>query len=294
MRQFQAEIERIGEQADDLGESPVWDIREQVLYWVDGLRPAVYRHDPATSQTREWLLDSKVGSLALREQGGLVLACADGFHLFDFDTGARTPIADPEAHEPRTRFNDGKVDRRGRFIAGSVGQSFDEQVAGLYALDPDRSVRRLDEGYVCVNGPCWSPDGSTFYVADTGKAVIYAFDYDLDTGATANKRIHIDTRLHDGHPDGATVDTTGCLWTAFPNAGRIVRFTPDGLPDGYIQFPITPITSLTFGGPDLTTPYVTSLSTPTFATPAPDNGALYAVRLRGLHVQGIAEPRFAG
>ena len=125
-----------------------------------------------------------IGSMALRESGGAILALQTGVHTFDFETGAATLIADPEADDPSTRFNDGKVDRQGRFLTGTMATRIGEEARGsIYRLDTDFSLHRLKGGVIVANGPCFSPDGATFYFADTRRNAIFAYDYDTATGA---------------------------------------------------------------------------------------------------------------
>ncbi|MGH9174801.1 MAG: SMP-30/gluconolactonase/LRE family protein, partial [Vicinamibacterales bacterium] len=241
-----------------------------------------------------WELPAGIGSMALREDGGAVLACVDGFFLFDFTTGTRTPIGNPEADDPETRFNDGKVDRWGRFIAGTAdSKSAGEPRGALYRLDHDLTWHKLDDGYGVSNGPCWSPDGDRFYVSDSRLGTIFAYDYDLDSGAISNRRIFATTEKHDGLPDGATVDADGFRWSAIPIGGRIVRFAPDGSVARALDAPVTWVTSVMFGGPHLDILYLTSLdpSTKGITDAGPDEGGLFAVH--GLSVTGLPEPRFA-
>jgi sugar lactone lactonase YvrE len=103
-----------------LGEGPLWDVEEQRLYWIDSFGNQLFRCTQHGTELQTWDVPSKIGSMALREQGGAVLSLQTGFHLFDFKTGEATLINDPEAHLPGTRLNDGKVDRQGRFVAGSM------------------------------------------------------------------------------------------------------------------------------------------------------------------------------
>jgi sugar lactone lactonase YvrE len=287
-------IERIGEMAFTLGESPLWDPLEQVLYFVDGPALAIWRYDPAADAFASWSVPAQVGSLAQRERGGAVLACADGFHFFDFDTGRRSPIADPEADLPHTIFNDGKVDRQGRFVAGTLVRGEGEPRGALYALDPDLTVRTLDRDIICSNGPCWSPDGRTFYFADSGTGEIFAYDYDPASGAVAHRRVFGTTQSQGGAPDGATVDAEGYLWGAVCLGGRIVRYAPDGRVERVVEVPARGVTSVMFGGPALDVLYATSLK-PSSIGAGEDGeyeGGLFAIY--GLGVRGLPEPRFAG
>ncbi len=166
----------------------------------------------------------------------------------------------------------------------------------LYRLDPDLSVHKLEEGIVVSNGPCWSPDGKTFYFSDTWSNEISAYDYDLATGGISNKRCFASfAPLGDGVPDGATVDSEGCVWSAAVYGGKLYRFAPDGTLERQIDMPVKKVTSMNFGGPNLDVLYVTSMAKPPLPRFPGDGvlrGALFAIY--DLGIQGVPEPRFAG
>ncbi|MGR8949859.1 MAG: SMP-30/gluconolactonase/LRE family protein [Gammaproteobacteria bacterium] len=300
-------IECVVEANNHLGEGPIWDVDEQALYWVDGTgarvgNPSIWRLDPRTDQAKNWTLGRDIGAMALREQGGAVLALDDGFYFFDFDSESLDLIHKIEADQPRSRLNDGKVDRRGRFLAGGMDDKEELKICGLWRLDPDLSVHQIDEGIICSNGPCWSPDDKTFYFADTFQGQMWAYDYDIDTGALANKRNFASTEKESGFFDGSTVDAEGCVWNALVIGGDLIRYRPDGTEDLRIGMPVKNITSVNFGGPNLDEIYVTSMAR--VSHPAthdyfekqvkPQFGAGALFRIRGLGIKGIAEPRFAG
>ena len=278
-----------------LGEGPLWDVEEQRLYWIDSFGNKVFRCAPDGREVTTWDVPAKIGSMALRRRGGAIVALQTGFHLLDLASGDCTPIADPEAHLPTTRLNDGKVDRRGRFLAGSMDMAEAGPNGALYRLDPDLSIHRLESGIICSNGPCWSPDGRTFYFTDTWSKEISAYDYDLDTGTPTNKRRFASFVGGEGVPDGATVDEEGFVWSAAVYGGELRRFAPDGSLDRVVRMPVLKATSVMFGGPDLDTLYVTSMSKPPlprFPEDGPLGGSLFAIR--GLGVRGVPETRFAG
>lgn len=288
-------IEVINADGDQLGEGPLWDVEEQALYWIDSFMPAVFRLDPG-GERRRWPLPERVGSIAIRCGGdGAICALRSGFHALDFATGAVTPYAGVGDTHPRTRINDGKVDRQGRFVAGSMDEGETDPLCSLYRLDPGGCVSVLDQGIICSNGPCWSLDGATLYFADTTRKLIYAYDYDTGTGAVANRRTLVDFAAlgFPGYPDGATVDAEGCLWSCEVYRGRLLRFTPDGALDRVVGLPVESATSLCFGGPDLDIAYVTSMARPIggVAPREAEAGMLFAVH--GLGVRGVPEPRFA-
>ncbi|WP_423821965.1 SMP-30/gluconolactonase/LRE family protein [Salinisphaera sp. SPP-AMP-43] len=289
------QFEFLVDAGNTLGEGPLWDTQEQRLYWIDSLGNTVNRCQADGSEVESWSVPANIGSLALREQGGGLVALQTGFHFLDFETGECEFITDPEADNPGTRFNDGKVDRRGRMIAGCMDYDEKSGSSGLYRLDADLSCHKLDDGIVVSNGPCWSPDDKTFYFADTWQA-IYAYDYDIDAGTVANKRVFVPVEDESlGVPDGATVDAEGFVWSAQVYGAKLNRYAPDGRLDRSIDFPIQNITSVMFGGENLDTLFVTSMGHQPVRgkkSTDPRNGGVFAVH--GLGVQGLPEHRFAG
>ncbi|WP_031359491.1 SMP-30/gluconolactonase/LRE family protein [Caballeronia sordidicola] len=287
-----------------LGEGPLWDVKEQRLYWIDSTAAEISSCRADGSDIRRYFVPRHIGSMALRERGGAVVALANGLHFYDFETQTVKLIADPESDDPETRFNDGKVDRRGRFIAGTMAYDFDRYDAdrgqrptrsgGLYRLDVNGAVTRLDGGIICSNGPCWSPDNRTFYFTDSYDRKMFAYDYDIETGAVANRRVFASAHDLAGTFDGATVDAEGYLWSALVFGGRILRFAPDGKLDRTVEFPVRNLTSVMFGGPNLDILFVTTMGRPMWGIPQKerDKGGLFAIT--GLGVKGLPEPRFAG
>jgi L-arabinonolactonase len=278
-----------------LGEGPLWDVEQERLYWIDSFDGRVFRATVEGSEIRSWDLPQKIGSMALRRDGdGAVVSLQRGFHLLDFKTGDVELIVDPEPGKTNNRLNDGKVDRRGRFIAGSMDTMEDGPNGALYRLDPDFSLHKLDDGIIVSNGPCWSPDDSVFYFADSWSGEIWAYDYDLETGSLANRRtfVKVDTS-RGGAADGSTVDSEGYVWNAQVYDGKLMRYDPDGKVDRAIDMPVKKVTSVMFGGPDLDILYVTSMAKPPLPRFPGDGvlrGSLFAIH--GLGIKGVPEPRF--
>ena len=285
-------IEKIGGVKNKLGEGPVWDVAESALYWIDGNAPAIYRLDPKAGTVKSWKMPKSIGSFALREKGGAVLALADGFYLFDFDSGDAKPVGEPVA-KPGTNFNDGKTDARGRFIAGTLDASFAKPIGSIFSLDAALKCTVLEPAIGCTNGPCFSPDNRTFYCADSVSRTISAYDYDLNAGTVSNKRQFAAIKGLGGVPDGATVDADGNLWSAIAGGGKIVCFRPDGSIARAVEVPAPIVTSVMFGGERLDVMYATSIGEKILdMEPGPDGGSLFAIS--GLGVRGKPEPRFAG
>lgn len=291
------QIEVLVDVKTTLGEGPLWDVEQQRLYWIDSFDGRVFRATADGREIRCWDVPQKIGSMAIRKDGrGAVVSLARGFHFLDFETGDVELIADPEPDKLNNRLNDGKVDKRGRFFAGSMDTMEEGPNGALYRLDPDLTVTRIDDGIIVSNGPCWSPDGGTFYFTDTWSGEIWAYDYDQDRGAVSNRRTFAKVdRSRGGAADGSTVDAEGFLWNALVYDGRLVRYAPDGRVDRIIEMPVKKTTSVMFGGPGLDILYVTSMAKPPLPRFPGDGvlrGSLFAIR--GLGVRGLPEPRFGG
>lgn len=287
-------IERIDVAHCMVGEGPLWDVAEQALYFIDIVGKAVHRYDPTTGDKRRWDVGQIIGSMALREQGGAIVALKNGIFTLDLESGAIDPLATAPHLHPRAQMNDGKVDRRGRFVVGSGDSDIRDcrPYGSLYRLGPDHQLHELDREIAISNGPCWSPDDKTFYFSDSLPYHIYAYDYDIDTGAVANKRLFADTRELGGIPDGATVDRDGLMWIAICEGAKIVAYRPDGKIERVIDMPVKLPASVMFGGAALDELYVTSID-PKLVGREPDGGGATFV-ITGLGARGIAEARYAG
>ena len=277
---------------DRLGESPVWDTRDQCLYWVDSKGPLVRRLHLESGTRAEWIVPSDVGSIALTESGRLLMALEDGFYLLDTVTGATRKVTSVTHSGPRIRMNDGRTDRQGRFVAGSLVVGRHDKEGAIYQLEKDGSVKTLIPGIALANSTCFSPDGRTMYYSDSLSDTVCAVDYDTSSGRIGVPRALMNTRAQGSAPDGATVDAQGCLWVALVQAGKLGRYAANGnlmqLLDVPTPFPSCPC----FGGPDLDILFVTSLSNTgnLMKTDHPDGGALFA--FRDLGVRGLPEKRF--
>ena len=285
-------MRRIGEQVDILGECPLWNERQQALYWVDIRRPAVRRLDHASGRIDTWAMPDLVGSIAfVADDDRLLVALPDRIALFDPATGALEPfVAAPQI--PGHRFNDGRVDARGRFWVGTMHNLTRAPEGVLYVLDERRVLTPVQTGISIPNSLGWSPDGRTMYFADSLRYTIFAYDFDPDTAVMSNERAFARSTAP-SFADGSAIDIEGCLWNAEFNGGRIVRYRPDGRIDRVIDLPAQRPTCCTFGGPDLDILYITTASqqmSPDELAAQPFAGSLLAV---DCGVRGLVEPRFA-
>jgi len=275
-----------------VGEGPVWDVAERALFYIDIVAKAVFRWDPESGDLKRWQVPDIVGSMALRDGGGAIVALGAGVHSLDFETGevASLALIDPD---PEVQLADGKVDRAGRFVFGTSHRAMNEPRGGLYSLERGK-LTQLDADIHLGNGPCWSPDNRTFYHADSLRHLIYAYDYDLETGRAASRRPFFDTSPWGPIPDGATVDAEGNLWSAICEGGVILCISPQGDVLREIAFPTRIPASVMFFGPELDRLFVPTID-PSFMPgreAAPDDGCCFVID--GLGAKGLPEPRYAG
>ena len=289
------EIRRVGDTKDQLGESPCWDADAQAVCWIDTLAGTLSRLEPQSGTLETHHLPAPVGSIAPCRGDGVVVALRRSFACYDFCTRELETLATLALDHPEVRFNDGKCDPWGNFVAGTMHgrrRPGDPVLGGLYRLRPDRSVEQLADDIGFANGPCFSPDGRTFYVADSLERTIWAYQYHPD-GPLANKRVFASTEAFDSGPDGATVDAQGYVWTVLVRASQLARFSPDGKLQQRVDMPLSYPTSLCFGGPRYERLFVTSISRSHRLEGTRDaDGGLFVID--GLPVGGRPPHRFGG
>jgi sugar lactone lactonase YvrE len=289
-------VDLIVDAKNQLGEGPTWSVREQALYWLDIMGKRLNRLDYATGKTTSWTTDEQVGAAVERESGGFIFAQETGFYAWSPDSGYE-PIVDPEADKPNNRFNDGAVDRQGRYWAGTMAQKGGGPVGSLYRLDPDHSARKMVGDITVSNGLGWSPDNTIMYYCDTGAGTIWAYDFDAATGEIENRRafITVPREPGEGGPDGLTVDADGFVWSARWGGWKIVRYDPAGKIEREVKIPAERVTSAMFGGPDLDVLYITTARVgfdPAKDEAAqPNAGGLFALQPG---VKGLPETPFKG
>ncbi len=277
-----------------LGESPVWSVAEQVLYWVDINAPSLNRFDPATGQNIAMAMPASIGCFALRARGGFIVALRDGIWLARADGSLERKVAAAPYDPAHHRFNDGRCDRQGRFFPGTMNERRDATSAALLRIDADFTVTPILDHLTISNGLAWSPDGRTMYHADTPTHTIHAYDYDTGTGLPRHRRVFAHWSGATDRPDGGTVDSAGNYWGAFYGGGKVVQIAPDGTTLAEFAMPAMCPTMCAFGGPDLKTLYVTSARQQRDADELmrlPQSGGIFAVRVE---IPGLPEPHFAG
>lgn len=242
----------------ELGEGPLWDAGRQCLWFVDIMRGHVHRYEPAAGSDLIYEIGQPVSAVAIAAKGDLVLAVRDGFVRLDPENSHLSPLADVEKDLTRNRMNDGYVDARGRFWAGTMSMDGVKHAGALYCLAPDGMVTKHLSGVTTSNGIDWTGDSSRMYYIDTGEPRIDVFDFDLDRCAISNRRPFVTIDPADGKPDGMIVDAEDHVWVALWRGGQVRRYAPNGERVATIALPTPLTTKPAFGGPELTDLYVTS------------------------------------
>ncbi|MFF3271328.1 SMP-30/gluconolactonase/LRE family protein [Streptomyces chrestomyceticus] len=266
-------------------ECPTWDAADGSLLWVDMNEGGVHRYRPSDGGDTVTVVDQPVAAALPREGGGLVLSLRDGVAVTAPD-GSRRWLT--EWAREGVRGNDASVDGRGRLWVGTIAG--ETSPGWLARIDADGTTHTAATGIKLSNGIAWSPDATLMYYVDTRTRRIDVFDYDLDTGKAANRRVLTAVTDTDGLPDGMCTDTEGGIWVALFRGGAVRRYTPDGRLDREITLPASLTTSCGFGGPDLTDLYVTSARRD-LGDAEPEAGNLFVVPGVAQGLEGMA---FAG
>lgn len=241
-----------------LGEGSLWNPVTARLYWVDIEGRALHVFDPTTGQDRHYPTGKRIGTVVPMRNGNALVALQTGIHELDLSTGHLTRLADPVTDE-HLRFNDGKCDPAGRFWVGTFDFLGRNRAGTLYRFDADGSTHVMLRHITNSNGIVWSLDRTTMYYIDTPTLTVQAFNYDNATGALANARVIIRFPADIGWPDGMTLDAEGKLWVALWGGGAVQRYDPvTGTLLQVITVPAPFTSSCAFGGPDLTTLFITS------------------------------------
>jgi D-xylonolactonase len=293
------ELSVIADYGDLCGEGPLWDPVAGYLYWTDCVGRKFYRYHSASGRHEVMKEGLEINACAMDRSGGFVITNNSGIWAWD-GRDAVTPIA-AEADGSRCQVNDSIADPAGRLFTGSW--FYDPQneypLGKLIRVDTDGTARVVDEGIHLANGLAFSPDERTLYFADSVGRIIYAYDYDKASGDVCNRRVLVKVPEEEGLPDGLTVDASGFLWSAQWYGSCVVRYDPDGKVERRIAVPAKQVSSVAFGGPDLTDLFITSAARsepmpvmPPGYDPASGNfgGQLYRIHLE---IQGKPEYRTA-
>lgn len=283
---------------NQLGEGVLWCERTQRVWWTDIQRSTLWCYLPASGKTSTFSMPERLGSFALTtDDDVLLLGLAKRLAAYRISSGAITTICEVEPGVGTTRINDGRCDRQGNFVFGTLNEDPRRARTGsFYRLCTDGRLETLPLGGVAIpNSICFSPDGTRMYYGDTHLGVIWCCDYGARLEDIRNERVFVDLAGQPGSPDGSTVDAEGYVWNAQWGGGRVVRYAPDGRADRVLAVPASQPTCVCFGGSDLSRLFITTARdelAPEVLEREPLAGSLFQAEMHD--VRGLAESRFAG
>jgi L-arabinonolactonase len=286
--------EIVADVANELGEGVVWSPADREVQWTDIFGRRFFALNPANGEVRSWALPDRLACFAPLDRRTILAGFAGGLEVFDLESGARKPLAAIESDRPTTRLNDGKLDRNGRLVFGTMDEDPAQRPIGqIFSYAGGANARVLRSGVRISNSIAFTPDGSHMYFADTPAKRILRYDYDLDAGDLSGEEVFAVVE-GPGFPDGSTVDAEGFLWNAEWGGGRVVRYDPEGRIDRILPLPCSRVTCCAFGGERLDRLFVTTARSGLDAAALaaePHAGALFAFETG---VRGLAATPFAG
>lgn len=272
----------VGTTACALGEGPLWHPERGQLFWLDILGRRLCTIEGGAE--REWRFEEQVSAAGWIDRDRLLLASETGLWDFDLTGGAAARLCPLEAEDPATRSNDGRADPWGGFWIGTMGKRAERGAGALYRFHGGE-LRRLAGGVTIPNAICFSPDGACAFHADTAEGRVLRQPLDAAGWPEGAPEVFLDAAGAGWGPDGAVTDAEGCLWLAQWGAGRVARYAPDGAWLSHREVPTPQATCPAFGGPELTTLFVTTAAEGGLPPPA---GRTYAIETG---IRGRPEPR---
>lgn len=272
-----------------LAESIVWDPSAQLLRWTDITLGTLVTAQSDGTVVSTVPLPPPLASFQPRASGGFVAALGDTVVVTDEHGVVERELTRVEHATAGLRFNEGKCDPFGRFLVGSMNLTTGEPDGALYSVEADGATRVLRGGFGVTNGFEWSDDGTVMYVTDTSASTIYRGSYGPD-GELGELEPFVVGHAH----DGLVRDDEGCSWSAIYGGGRVERYGTDGSHLETVELPTPNVTSVAFGGPDMSTLFVASARenlTEEQLEEHPSSGAILAVPTR---VHGFPANTFSG
>lgn len=276
-----------------LGEGPLWDADDQRILWLDIISGKIHQYNINMSTHKTFNVGEMVGCIAARENNGFIAGLENGIAFIDIENNSVQHIVNPE-EGLNNRFNDGKCDAAGRFWAGTMALSEEENKGSLYVMETDLFIKKKIENVSISNGMAWNADNNIMYYINTPTNYIFAFDYTIETGEINNQRVCIDLTHETGYADGMTIDEEGMLWVAFYGGWRVARYNPNtGELLQKIELPAENVTCCTFGGAYLNDLYITTASknmNKEQLNQQPHAGKLFVVK--NLSIKGMNAQKF--
>lgn len=242
-----------------LGEGPVYHTESNSLFWTDILKQQLHCYSFKNETLQSFQTDKYIGAFAFYDEKTMLVAADDGFSFLNLESETFTFISDPERDIPNNRFNDGKCDAKGRFWAGTMEFNPNSPNGSLYKLDNEQKASKMASEIIIANGLAWNKDQTKMYHVDSGKNEVHEYEFHLEEGTIQNKKLLYTFAESYGTPDGIAIDSNDCLYIAIWGGAKVVQFNPatsEILEEIYVPAPN--VTSVTFGGEDFTTLFITT------------------------------------
>jgi L-arabinonolactonase len=275
-----------------LGECVLWNVQDERVYWTDVYGQRLFRCNESGGDVQVRELPDKLGSFAFDPDGNLLAAFAKGLFRYRFADGRHERLADFEPELERTRLNDGRCDRSGRFLVGGCHQGFYNPVSSVISYAGGNETRTVIDNVALTNGIAFSVDGRRMYFSDSETLVYHYYDYDAGSGELGQRHVFATIPPGNGFADGSAVDADDNLWNARYYGGIVQQYTPDGREGLRIALPTTCPTCVCFGGKNLDTLFITTAKkdlNERQLLAEPSAGGLFKV---DVGVRGLAESRF--
>lgn len=232
-----------------LGETPLWDPQENLLYWVDITGRVLHRFDPATGNDTSAEMPDLVGAVALGARG--IVLCLRNRVAVCSSSGDQLSQWPEVFSGERERFNDARVDPHGRLWAGSMDIAERQPLGGLYVISGPDDIVRVAGDMVVSNGLDFTSDGAQlFHIDSYDRGIDHWWIREEPLGIIVRQRLFEIPARH-GEPDGMVLDAEGTIWVALWGGGCIRRYDTGGRLLEHIAVPVSQPTGLTFGGPEL-------------------------------------------
>ena len=241
----------------EVGEGPLWDSDSQELIFIDVTRGEIHRFNPLDQRLSSIQIGMHIGAVGLMDSKSYIAAVRDGFATIDNSTGEISYV-ERVLDDEGIRFNDGKCDPFGNFIAGTMRYEPKMGTAHLYSIDSRGHVKSLLSGVGLSNGLCWDATGMKLFYIDTLTRQIALFRYEPELGIVGERKVFYEFTEGSGSPDGMTIDLEGNLWVALWGGSRVAQISPTGKLISELRLPVSQPTSVIFGGRNFDRLFITS------------------------------------
>lgn len=241
----------------EVGESPLWDQSRNCLWWVDLLKGELHACQPGGRDELHASIGDSLGFVAPLDHEAFVAGTRHSVGTLTLHDGKYVPKLALERARPSYRSNDGKCDPLGRLWLGTMSDERPKD-GRWYRVSSDYRLFEWSGAADLPNGLCWSPDGTTMYMADSARSVIERWSYDPALGSPRKLLSALRIPPEEGRPDGMTIDAEGHIWVALWGGGAVRRYGPDGHLDMQIALPASLAASCVFGGKDRDLLFITT------------------------------------